>query len=81
MTTKKRYIDPDSLIWHTKPPEEPGWYLASASRDTRCWRWWDGECWSRPAFPIQNAEQAGEMAALSEVPLGTMAIVWARLAA
>ena len=78
MRKRTKYINPDSLTWYIDPPEEPGWYLASASRDTRCWRWWDGKCWSRPAFPPQNAEQAGEMAAMPEVPLGTTAFVWAR---
>jgi hypothetical protein len=41
------------------------------------WRWWDGECWSRPAFPCHTAEQAGGIAEMKEItPLGVLGIWW-----
>lgn len=33
--------------WHKGPPPFPGWWNASNFRDTRIWRWWDGERWGQ----------------------------------
>ena len=78
MKKRRDYIDASKIRWRTGTPVEPDWYLSSASQDHNCWRWWDGERWSRPAFPCQNAEQAGAIAEIKEIhPLGTAGLFWA----
>ena len=63
--------------WNQGEPPAPGWYQASHSKDERTWRWWDGKCWSRPAFPCHTAEQAGGIAEMKEItPLGTAGLLW-----
>lgn len=44
--------------WHSGPPPHVGWWNASAGDYEEIWRWWDGECWSDPAYSTQDADVA-----------------------
>jgi len=48
--------------WHKGPPPHVGWWNASAVKAFDCWRWWDGKCWSAPAYPKYSARTAAAMA-------------------
>lgn len=43
--------------WKGGNPPQIGWYNASAVKDRTCWRWWDGESWSGPAYPEYNQQE------------------------
>ena len=50
------------MKWHKGPPPEIGWWPASRAKDKECLRWWDGKCWSFPAYWYQSASFAGRIA-------------------
>ena len=52
-------------IWHKGPPPHVGWWNASAMHLNDCWRWWDGQIWSEPAYPHQSANSAAVCADLT----------------
>lgn len=54
-------------VWKSGPPPCIGWWNASFSRSNDAWRWWDGNCWSIPAYPDYSADQAAAAAAQSRV--------------
>ena len=36
----------DKTKWHNGPPPSCGWWPASACRDKKLFRWWNGRFWS-----------------------------------
>ena len=48
--------------WNKGAPPSIGWWPASGFKDTHSIRWWNGEYWSRPAYPYWTAIQAAEYA-------------------
>jgi len=68
------------MKWHKGEPPEAGWYPAMRIRErggwNNAWRWWDGECWSWPAFPHETAEKAGRWARNKEVKGHNSEIMW-----
>lgn len=60
--------------WHSGPPPHVGWWLASYSKRTDTWRWWNGKNWSAPAIDDHSAKQAGT-AANTEHNLGLGKII------
>lgn len=50
--------------WKSGPPPHAGWWSARLCTDTRLgeWRWWDGKCWSTPAYRQMTCGQAGQIA-------------------
>jgi hypothetical protein len=55
--------------WHKGPPPSIGWWPTVVNTRTPClagYRWWDGECWSWPAFMHESAEKASRWAAKKE---------------
>lgn len=54
-------------VWRSGPPPAIGWWNASFNRSNDAWRWWDGNCWSLPAYPDYSADQAAAAAAQSRV--------------
>ena len=55
-------------IWHNGPPPHVGWRNASTAKDCLCWRWWDGKCWSAPAYPDYAIERVVECAKAATLP-------------
>ena len=45
-------------IWHSGKPPCVGWYNASKQRQANCWRWWDGQFWSLPAYENEKSDLA-----------------------
>jgi len=48
--------------WHKGPPPHVGWWNASLYKNPRVWRWWDGDCWSFPAFMNDSPQAASHFA-------------------
>ncbi len=48
--------------WHRGAPHSIGWWPASATKNQRIIRWWNGEWWSVPAFPEFSAHEAADVA-------------------
>ena len=44
--------------WHRGPPPHVGWWIASISRSSTFWRWWNGKNWSVGAEPSNNQLEA-----------------------
>lgn len=44
--------------WHKGPPPHVGWWNASAGRDKRSWRWWNGVNWSFCAYSNESLAEA-----------------------
>ena len=42
-------------VWHKGPPPHVGWWEASYAKEEGVWRWWDGKCWSQPAWEPMSA--------------------------
>jgi len=77
-TTKWNLADLYKERWHKGPPPSIGWWPTVVNTRTPClagYRWWDGECWSWPAFMHESAEKASRWAAKKEAM--QMAIEWA----
>lgn len=55
-------------VWHKGPPPEIGWWPASVSRNDLSIRWWNGECWSWPAYPDYSARLAADSASETAIP-------------
>ena len=51
---------PDPTEWRRGPPPHVGWWNASASRDPKVWRWWDGNRWSLPVGENRSSEYAAQ---------------------
>ena len=48
--------------WHSGPPPHVGWWNAShydGHNRNMSWRWWNGEYWSRLAFPFDSMVSIG----------------------
>jgi hypothetical protein len=56
--------------WHKGKPPSIGWWPTQGS----CYRWWDGEVWSWPAFAHEPAEKAAHWATKKDV--GRRDIEW-----
>lgn len=52
-------------VWRSGPPPSIGWWNASVSKAEDCWRWWNGEKWSRPAWPEFSATYAAKRAKMT----------------
>jgi hypothetical protein len=48
----------DQYTWRTGTPPKPGWYNASLNNFPECWRWWNGNFWSKSAFDDESDEAA-----------------------
>lgn len=59
--------------WHSGPPPHIGWWNASTIKDPAAWRWWNGEVWSRAAYPHQTAAYAAKEAACAS---DTRSVEW-----
>ena len=67
------------MKWHKGEPPAIDWYPTMKIRGRgwdNSWRWWDGECWSWPAFPHESAQKAGKWAAQKEPAGHTPEIMW-----
>ena len=53
-----------SRTWHKGPPPHIGWWNASVCYDLTVWRWWNGKCWSEPAYNGDDKFMAEMYAAL-----------------
>lgn len=51
--------------WNKGPPPSLGWWPVKNSHApwAGAYRWWDGECWSWPAFSFESADRAARWAA------------------
>lgn len=51
-------------IWKKGPPPSLGWWPVKNSHASYqgAYRWWDGECWSWPAFSFESADRAARWA-------------------
>lgn len=56
-------------VWRSGPPPHVGWWNASVCRARDAWRWWNGEAWSRAAYPEQTAAGAALEARRASVPV------------
>jgi hypothetical protein len=69
-----------TTIWKKGPPPSIGWWPTkhyhSTDTDIASYRWWDGECWSWPAFPHESAAKAGRWASKKEVKGYNTEILW-----
>ena len=67
------------MKWNKGKPPAIDWYPTMKIRG-RGWdnsyRWWDGECWSWPAFPHETAGTAGRWAQHKEVKGHNREIMW-----
>ena len=67
------------MEWKKGKPPTVGWYPVKRTRDpgwTNGYRWWDGELWSWPAFPHENAEKAGRWARYKEPKGHNSEFIW-----
>ena len=55
-------------VWHKGPPPHVGWWNAGLNRFEDCWRWWDGETWSKSAWEDESSHQAKAASELKEEP-------------
>lgn len=64
------------MKWHKGPPPSIGWWPTKNTLNTHqgAYRWWDGECWSWPAFSFEPAAKAAYWATKKEDKKG---IEWA----
>ncbi len=69
-TTKWNMEDLYKTRWHKGKPPSIGWWPTQGS----CYRWWDGEVWSWPAFAHEPAEKAAHWATKKDV--GRRDIEW-----
>jgi hypothetical protein len=65
--------------WHIGKPPAPGWYHCNiyghGDRALNLLRWWDGRCWSVPAWDHDDAHQASAYA-MSKSPYDETQIEW-----
>ena len=60
-------------IWHKGPPPHIGWWRIRTKvpySKKQPWRWWDGECWSWPAFEDDTKKTAALMAMIKSEVMG-----------
>jgi hypothetical protein len=66
------------MNWKKGVPPSIGWWPTkhyhSTDTDHTSYRWWDGECWSWPAFMHESAVKAARWAAKKEAM--QMAMEW-----
>jgi hypothetical protein len=66
-TTKWNMADLYKERWYKGPPPSIGWWpTAVGLHRILGYRWWDGECWSWPAFMHESAAKAAHWARKKE---------------
>lgn len=54
------------ITWHSGPPPSVGWWPASTQRNSRVFRWWDGELWSTVAMLGDSWKDVARYAAIKD---------------
>lgn len=53
--------------WHKGPPPSIGWWPTRVLKTSLSgYRWWNGKCWSWPAFAHESATKAAHWASKKE---------------
>ena len=61
-------------VWRSGPPPSIGWWNASVYKAGDRWRWWDGKCWSYPAYPEFSMSEVLEAVKLKH--LSNTSVYW-----
>ena len=64
------------IKWHSGPPPSLGWWPASVMRDSHCYRWWNGVCWSIGVFANADAKKAARIARIPFGVEGSANVKW-----